>query len=167
MKKTIVAVAAAGLLVAAVALLAGCVAQHESAATAVSAGSMFALVLADSGEVLLTEIDVEAYHSDNGTLELNKSGIEKWNSHLTYQSVPKLADSLFSREFTIQIEGKEICRGKFWSNLSSASVSGVVILDSLFKLDTERNFIWLKSSYPWDNALDPSINSEMARVFKE
>ncbi len=154
----------AAVVLAATLLPLGCVAKHESAEPAKSA---FALVLADTGEVLLTENDVAAYHSDNGTLELNQSGIEKWNSHLTYQGIPKLADSLYSREFSIQVDGEEVCRGKFWSGVSSASVSGVVIFDSLFRLDNERNFVWIKSGYPWGNALDPSIDAELAHVFKE
>jgi hypothetical protein len=128
----------------------------------------FAIYLADSGEIVLSENEIKTYHRDNNTLELNENGMKKWNSHLTYQGIPKLADSLFSREFIIKIEGKEICRGKFWSGVSSASYSGVVILDSLFKLDSSHNILWIKSDFPGrSGALDTSISSELNRFFEK
>jgi len=82
----------------------------------------FGIYLTDSGELVLSEHHIKAFHSTNNTLELNENGIEKWNSYLTYQTIPKLADSLFSWDFVLKIEGREIGRGKFWSNASSSSV---------------------------------------------
>jgi hypothetical protein len=128
----------------------------------------FAIYLADSGELLLSENEIAAYHGDNSTLELNENGIKKWNSHLTSQDIPKLEDSLYSRDFILKIEGREICRGKFWSNVSSASYSGVVILDSLFKLDSGRNILWIRSDYPGrSEVLNPAISSELNRFFEK
>jgi hypothetical protein len=124
----------------------------------------FAIVLADTGEVLLTESDIASYNREDRTLELNNSGIGKWNTHLTYPDIPKLADSLYGREFILKVGGEEICRGKFWSGVSSASVNGVVIVDALFKLGADRNVIWIDSSYPGGRALDPSIDLPLRRV---
>ena len=136
--------------------------------------SDFAIILADTGEVLLNEDDI-AYFIDEDTVfsgssafELNRRGMEKWNSHLTYQGIPKLNETLFSREFFIEIDGKEICRGKFWSGVSSSIYSGVIIFDSLFKLDgDEYKTIWLRSDNPGDGLLESSIRSELVRFFEE
>ena len=65
----------------------------------------FSIYLIDNEELVLSEYDIKAFYSADNTLELNENGIEKWNSYLTYQTIPKLADSLFSREFVIRIEG--------------------------------------------------------------
>lgn len=142
--------------------------EEQTATDIYSAVKGFAIYLADSGELLLSENEIRTYHSDNSTLELNENGIKKWNSHLTYQNTPELADSLFSREFILKIEGKEICRGQFWSHASSASYSGIVILDSLFKLDSSHNVLSIKSDYPsMSGALDPSISSELNQFFEK
>ena len=126
----------------------------------------FVIYLAESGEIILTENEIEMYNSDENALELNEDGIKKWNAHLTYQDVPKLADSLFAHEFILEIEGKKICRGAFWSGASSTSFSGVVILDSLFKLDSSHNTLWIKSGYSSNNKeLELSVSSELYHFF--
>ena len=148
-------------------LLASCRTEEDQASRSSAPSQVrFALILADTGEVLLTENDVAAYFSDNHTLTLYSSGIDKWNSHLTYRDIPKLAESLFKREFVIEVDGIEICRGKFWSGVSSASVDGVVILDSLFRLDPDRNSIWIESGYPAGGPLDPSVSSAIDRALR-
>jgi hypothetical protein len=124
----------------------------------------FAIVLTGTGETVLTELDVAAYHTD-GTLDLNQRGIENWNSHRSVQDPPKLADSLYNKEFIIKIDGKEVCRGKFWSNVSSASVDGFVILDSLFKLDDNNHSIQIQSTYPGRGPLPDPLGSELAAFF--
>ena len=126
----------------------------------------FAIILADTGEILLTESDIEAYHSD-GTLDLNENGMKKWNSHLTYPGIPKLKETLYQREFIIRIDEKEICRGKFWSMVSSASINDIVILDSLMKMDDDYHSIWIRSTYPSGKPLADSISSELDRFFGE
>ncbi len=147
-------------------VLASCraVAPTSSLTTAAPVPS-FALVLADTEEVLLTESDVTAYYSDNQTFTLNDRGIEKWNAHMTYPGIPKLADTLYQREFVIRVDGKDLCRGKFWSGVSSQSVDGIVIMDALFRLSSDRNVIWIKSEYPGGSrGLDTSINSALIKA---
>ncbi len=126
----------------------------------------FAIVLADTGETILTERHIAAYHGD-GTIDLNQKGIEKWNSYHTYPDIPKLANTLYNKEFIIKIDGKELCRGKFWSNVSSASVDGIVILDSLFRMDDKNHSIQIQFSYPGRGPLPNSINSELDLFFGE
>ena len=135
-----------------------------SSPTTTAPASAFALVLADTGEVLLTDSDVSEYHSDNHTLALNASGIERWNAHMTYPGIPKLADTLYQREFVIRVDGKDLCRGKFWSGVSSQSIDGIVIMDALFRLSSDRNVIWIQSEYPGGRGLDSSINSALVKA---
>ena len=151
-----VKIAAALISIALFAQLAGCSLLKEG---------NFAIVLAGTGETALTEQDVEAYHS-GGTIDLNQKGIEKWNSRFTYADIPKLADSLYNKEFIIKIDEKEICRGKFWSNVASASVDGIVILDSLFKMDEINHSIRIQPSYPGRGTLPDSISSPLATFFE-
>ncbi len=147
-------------------LLASCRAvEPTSSPTTAAPVSAFALVLVDTGEVLLTENDISAYYSDNQTFTLNDRGIEKWNAHMTYPGIPKLADTLYQREFVITVDGKEVCRGKFWSGVSSQSIDGIVIMDALFRLSSDRNVIWIKSEYPGGSrGLDSSINSALVKA---
>jgi len=108
----------------------------------------FGVYLADSGETVLSLEHIKAYHSLDYSLELTPQGIERWNSFQTSTTVPKLAQSLYNREFILKINGSEVCRGKFYSLVSSASYDGVVILDSIIKLDSEHNTIKLDFGYP-------------------
>ena len=108
----------------------------------------FGIYLADSGEQVLSLEHIKAYHSLDRSLELNAKGIEKWNSFHTYATIPKLAQGLYQRDFILKINGNEVCRGQFYSLVSSATYNGVVILDSIIKLDSEHNAIKLDFGYP-------------------
>ncbi|KTB47771.1 hypothetical protein [Dehalogenimonas alkenigignens] len=125
----------------------------------------FQIILTDTGETVLSESDIAAYLGD-GTLELNQRGIDKWNSFLTHRDIPELAKTLHNREFVIKINDKEICHGKFWSMVSSASVNGVVILDSLLKLDAQNDTLQILSTYPARDPLQPAIGAALEEFFK-
>lgn len=85
---------------------------------------------------------------------------------MTYLDIPKLNDTLFNREFVMKIEGKELCRGKFWSWASSTLVSGITITETLFKLDAEHNLLWIRAEYPGiEGGLAASISAELERYF--
>ncbi len=126
------------------------------------------IYLVDTGELVLSDNEIQTYHSDDSSLELNPDGIEKWNSYLASVKEPKLSDSLFAREFVLKIEGREICRGKFWSFVSSTSCPEIVILDSLFPLNADHNILWIKGGYPaTEDSLDTTISSELTRFFNQ
>ena len=132
--------------------------------------SQFGIYLVETGELVISEHHIERYHWDTHTIKLNEEGIKKWNSYMTYKSIPKLAESLFKKNFSIKVKGKEIYRGQFYSGASSASYSGVVIMDSLFKLDEELNTISINFGYPQHqpgSADDPRNNNEIFNVLKE
>ena len=108
----------------------------------------FGIYLVDNGELVLSERHVEAYYGDSHTIALNEEGIEKWNSYMTWETIPKQKDSLHNKDFVLKIEGKEIYGGKFYSGASSMSYSGVVIMDAIIELDNDNNTIRIKFGYP-------------------
>ena len=111
-------------------------------------GPSFGIYLAENNELVLSEEHIAAYYLDSHSIELNDAGIVKWNSYLTYSGEPRLALSLFSKEFTIKAGDEEIYRGKFYSGVSSATYDGYVILESLFKLDADHRSINIDHGYP-------------------
>ena len=82
---------------------------------------VFGIYLVDSGELILSENHIKAYYRDSHTIELNEAGIEKWNSYMTYEDIPKLQDTLYKVDFVVKLNSKEIYSGKFYSMASSAS----------------------------------------------
>lgn len=129
----------------------------------------FKIILVDSGELVISEHHVKTFSPNEAILELNEEGIKHWNSFIPYQQVPKLADSLFSRDFIIVIEGREIGSGKFWSALSSESYPGLIILESINKLDNENNRIYIQWDYPvsTSNTEYTELIAEITRYFEK
>lgn len=136
--------------------------------TIVSRGVGFGIFLVDSGELVLSEQHIKIYHKDTHEIELNEDGIEKWNSYMTYTTIPRLAEGLFGEDFFITIKGTEIYRGKFYSMVSSTSYPGVVILDTLFKLDSKNNVIRIDFGYPCcPSGEDPRNNPDIFSFLEE
>lgn len=130
----------------------------------------FGIYLVDSGELVLSDQDIQAYYKDTHTIELNEKGIERWNSFQTYTGIPQLNDTLFSKDFVVKLEDREMYRGKFWSMASSASYSGIIIVESLFKLDSDNNAIRIEFGYPspeFGVGQDPRDNPEIISFFEE
>ena len=127
------------------------------------------LYLADTGELILSQDDIKAYWSNSHSIELNFGGIIRWNSYIDTTGTPKLAQSLFSREFIIKFNNTEVCRGVFYSLASSASYKGIAIIDALLPLDSAHDQLWIISDYP-NNSLGPEyagVASELAVAFAE
>ncbi len=128
----------------------------------------FGIFLADTGTLILSELHIKSYNKDTHTLELNSKGIQQWNSFLTYEGIPKLANTLNGKEFILKLQGKEMYRGKFYSNVSSATYSGVVILDALMRLDSKNNTIRIDFGYPspsFGTGIDPRNNQQVMDFF--
>jgi hypothetical protein len=129
----------------------------------------FGIYLADTGDLVLSQEHIKAYYGIDHSMELNEKGIARWNSYHTYTDIPKLKESLYQKDFIIKTNDREICRGKFYSMLSSASYSGIAIIDAVMPLDNEHNKIWVISDYP-NSTLGveyDDISSELASVFEE
>ncbi|MDD5093248.1 MAG: hypothetical protein PHV74_02570 [Dehalococcoidia bacterium] len=128
------------------------------------------IFLVTNDEMVLSEQHVKAYHPETHEIELNSEGIEKWNSYMTYSTIPKLNQTLYGKDFVVKVKGEEIYRGKFWSMLSSASCPGIVILDALFKLDDTHNTIQIQFGYAIPqsgNDEDPRNNPKVLNFFEE
>jgi len=101
----------------------------------------FGIFLVDSGELVLSDQHIKVYHKSTHEIELNEKGIEKWNSYMTYETIPRLEDGLFGQKFLVKAEGKEAYRGGFSSMAVSSIQQGITIQDTLFRLDGEHNTI--------------------------
>ena len=124
----------------------------------------FGIYLVGSGELVLSDQHIEAYYWNSHTIELNGGGIEKWNSYMTDGGMPKLQDTLYQNEFVLKVKGEEIYRGEFYSFASSGSYYGIVILETLFKLDESKNTIVIQYGYPRyppDYGEDPRNNQKV------
>lgn len=94
-----------------------------------------AIVLVDTGEVLLTDAHLEAYDWDTHRLHLAPSGVDRWESFAVWDStrtppVRKLG-TLTGREFSLRIDGIEMYRGHCWSWAMSMLRSGVLLYDTI------------------------------------
>ena len=130
----------------------------------------FGIYLLDSGEQVLSEQHIKVYYGDNHTIELNEQGIKQWNSFIDYETIPKLQTTLYSRDFVLKIKGKEIYQGKFYSMVSSASYSGIVIMDAIITLGDSSNTIRIEFGYPWppsDAEGDPRNNREVLKFLEK
>ena len=107
----------------------------------------FGIYLVDTGELVLSDEYIESYNASTHEIALNEAGIEKWNSYIT-GTPPTLAQSLFSKEFSVKVNRLEMYRGKFWSIASSIIEDGVTIQEALFKLDSENNTISIGYNCP-------------------
>jgi hypothetical protein len=128
----------------------------------------FGIYLSDSGELVLSGDHIKTYHSDLQEFELNQQGIDKWNSYLDYESTPKLKDSLFGRDFIIKIGGEEICSGTFWSGICSSLPDGIIISESMLRMDAGHTTIRITAGVlASDNIKSEmkSINEQLADYF--
>jgi hypothetical protein len=124
----------------------------------------FGIYLADSGEMVLSVDDVKAYHSLDYSFELNADGMARWNSFQTYTAEPNLSQGLYQRDFVIKTDGNDLCRGKFYSGVSSMSYDGIVIMDSIVNLDSNRDSIRLDFGYPAPAFASPAVESDKTRI---
>ena len=128
----------------------------------------FGIFLVDSGELVLSEQHIKIYHKETHEIELNEDGIEKWNSYMTYTTIPRLAETLCGEDFLIMVEGTEAYRGRFSSYVVSTIPPGVTIVDTLFKLDSEHNSIRIDIGYPYfPSGEDPRNNPDILSFLEE
>jgi hypothetical protein len=127
------------------------------------------LYFADTGERILSQDDIKAYWNNSHSIELNFSGITRWNSYIGTSGPPTWAPTLFSREFIIKLNDTEICRGEFYSLVSSATFNGIAIIDALLSLDADHDQLYIISNYP-SMSLGPEyagVASDLSIAFAE
>jgi hypothetical protein len=129
----------------------------------------FGIFLVDSGELLLSEQHIKVYHKNTHEIELNEKGIEKWNSHIPDEALRNWEEGLIVEDFLVKVEGTEAYRGRFSSLTISSIQHGILIVDALFKLDSEHNTIRIMIEYPRpsDPEEDPRNNPDIFRFLEE
>jgi hypothetical protein len=134
--------------------------------------SVFGIYRVDTNDLLLSDQDMAAYIQATHKIELNASGIEKWNSYIPYDHsynppIPVLAGGLYQKDFAVRIDDQEYYRGKFWSVASSVNYAGVVILDVIMPCDSVHDTIHIQYGYPAATSSkgDPRNNQEIFDFF--
>lgn len=94
----------------------------------------FGIYMIESGELVISDLDIIYYNKTSHEIQLTDAGIEK----LEGLKVP-----LNGTGFMIKVEGREIYRGAFWSPISSLPYHGVVI-ETL----VNKNIIKIEAGYP-------------------
>lgn len=99
----------------------------------------FTILLAESGEVILSDEHVAEYDASHHAIFLTPEGIERWKSFIPFDDsfdppIPKLG-RLTGKEFVVRIGDEEMYRGYFWSMVMSSMRKGVLIYDTLFPVD--------------------------------
>ncbi len=134
-----------------------------------SAERSFEIRLADSGELVLSREHIRTYDTAGHAIELNESGIEKWNSFQNYTAEPKLTQSLYLQDFVLKIDGVEVARGIFYSGLSSTSYQGLALVEVLGRLDSEHAKLQFITEYPglYFGEEYNGLSSKLAEVFAQ
>lgn len=123
----------------------------------------FALYLLDTNEQVFSEDDLISYDSSNSTFTLTKEGAEKMQA---FQTSSYIDAGLYQKSFVAKVGDEEIYTGKFWTNLSSMSESGIVITDVVF-INSEYNTLTVSESYPSDLSNEKINDERIINHFKE
>jgi len=129
----------------------------------------FGIFLSETGELVLSEEHIEACNAETHEIELNQRGIEKWNSYMTYESIPKLAETLYNKDFVVRMDDDDVYVGKFWSMVSSSIPDCITITESLMKLDDMHNTIQIRLDFGSQSAndKDPRNDPKILIFFRE
>jgi len=130
-------------------------------------GSTFGIYRLDTGELVLSDQDMAAYVGATHEIELNESGLAKWESY-TADGRWYDPDGLYQKEFAVRIDDREIYRGRFWSGWSSMSCGGAVILEMPFPREGAQGTIRIQYGYPGtagDGRGDPRGHPEIIDFF--
>lgn len=131
----------------------------------------FSIFLADGNRMLVSDKHIKSYNRITHEIELNAEGIKKWKSFTEYNETSNSPVSglwgLHRKDFIIGIDGKEIFRGKFWARLSSASYSGITIIN--YELVPTTGILKVCNGYPGpieSNEKSSIDNPEIVKHFR-
>ena len=122
-------------------------------------------------DLIISEDNIISYNVTNNEIKLNEDGLRVLRSKIVYDEedgklVPSLG-GLYLKTFSLRIDGQEIYSGTFWSNLSSGTNSGVVLLDVLGINSEDR--VRLEAGYPnssYFKGADPRNNPKIIEYLK-
>jgi hypothetical protein len=109
-----------------------------------SNGDLFAVYLQDTNKLIFSEEDIVSYEHSIQTFVFTPEGAEKMKS---YQTSSQIDNGLYQKSFIAKLGDEEIYSGKFWTNLSSLSESGIVMYDVVV-IGPDYNTFTVASSYP-------------------
>lgn len=116
--------------------------------------TIFAVYLADTNQMIFSEEDISFYNSTTNTFTFTEEGAKKMQS---YQTSPQLevGIGLYQKAFVAKLGDEELYSGKFWTNISSMAVAGIIMSD-VFMIN---NTLTVTDGYPNGFMFD-SNNSE-------
>lgn len=160
MKKTLLFIFTLTLLVGA-----GCK-QTTSQNTNVTTKNVdFGIYLAKNNQLLISQDDVVSYNPDTYTFKLTDEAVKHLDSYSVYgeDHTPKMDNGLYQQEFSMMLNDTVLYAGVFWSNLSSLSHDGLVLLDSTMFPTTKE--LTIATGYPAGNMLS-TRQSNLREYFK-
>ena len=130
------------------------------------------LAIYQGQNLLISEDQIISYNKTSHVIKLTEDGLRSMRSKVLYEEVngelvPQL-DGLYLKTFSFRLDGQEIYSGTFWSNASSQSNSGIVLLDVLSILSDDH--IRIAAGYPGPanfKGVDPRNNTKIMQYLKE
>ena len=130
------------------------------------------LAIYQGQNLLISEDQIISYNKTSHVIKLTEDGLRSMRSKVLYEEVngelvPQL-DGLYLKTFSFRLDGQEIYSGTFWSNASSQSNSGIVLLDVLSILSDDH--IRIAAGYPGPanfKGVDLRNNTKIMQYLKE
>jgi len=97
-------------------------------------GGGFGIYLLESGELVISDIEIVSYNKTSHEIKLTDTGAAK---------IEGIHVPLNGTDFVIKLEGEEIYRGAFWSPISSIPYHGATI-----ETHVTDNTVKIQAGYP-------------------
>ncbi|MEM3404548.1 MAG: hypothetical protein QXJ17_08440 [Nitrososphaeria archaeon] len=122
----------------------------------------FCVYLSKGDELVISDKDIMFYNWTSHHIKLNGEGIER---------IKKIDffEKLYHKSFVVMLNGKEMYKGSFWSDIDSTSYSGVVIIDVLAVQNNITDTLRIEPCYPsvqFCEGADHRNNPEILNYFQ-
>ncbi|MEM0053582.1 MAG: hypothetical protein QXL89_05300 [Nitrososphaeria archaeon] len=118
----------------------------------------FEIYLSDTNELVFSDKDIIFYNRTSHQIKLSKEGLDR---------IKKM--NLYHKLFVAKLNGKEIYKGAFWSEIDSISFSGIVMIDILAVQHGLTDTLRIEPCYPsieFCDGKDLRNNSELFDYFQ-
>jgi len=133
--------------------------------------SAFGIYLSDNGNLILSDLDIEAYLRVEHKLVLNKQGIARWNSLIKHRGKFNNSRGSFNaggldkKDFCIKLGDDIMYAGKFFSRISLRPYNGIFILDGAMECDSLHNWLSIENGYTDSPSYDLRENGRIFDFF--